>query len=182
MNTLRSVVPTDRELIFNWRNLPEVAKYMYTDHVIGWEEHCLWFEKAMRDPTRHYWIIVCEEQDVGLVNLYNIDLENRRCFWAFYIASANTRGKGVGSFVEYAILNFVFEVMNLNKLCCEVFAFNEAVVGMHKSFGFSQEAFYREHIFKNGEPFDVIGLAMLWINWNSMKQEIGNKLRQKGIV
>lgn len=182
MNSLRDVRPEDKQMLLEWRNLPEVAKYMYTDHIITQEEHDRWFETAMKDPSRRYWIIVCDGKDVGLVNIYGIDHQNRRCTWAFYIASPDVRGKGVGSFVEYSILRYVFDELKLNKLCCEVLAFNEAVVNMHKGFGFKQEGLYREHIIKGGQPHDVVALAMLHSEWKELKPDIENRLRQKGIL
>lgn len=180
MNSLRELKSQDKEMIYTWRNLPEVARFMYTDHVISAEEHERWFQRIIQDPSCRYWVIVCDGQDVGLVNLYNIDRNNRRCYWAFYIASANTRGKGVGSFVEYSILKYVFEELKLNKLCCEVFAFNDAVTGMHKSFGFKEEGLFREHILKSGEPYDIVCLAILSKDWALIKEEIEEKLRRKG--
>jgi hypothetical protein len=58
---------------------------MYTDHYITEEEHDHWFQSAIHDPTRRYWIIVSDGQDVGLVNLYAIDQRHMRCHWAYYI-------------------------------------------------------------------------------------------------
>lgn len=181
-NRLRDVTWQDKEMILEWRNLPEVAKYMYTDHVILQDEHTEWFDRIMQDPSRRYWIIVSGGQDVGLANIYSIDRQNRRCYWAFYVANTSVRGRGVGSFVEYSILHYVFDVLHLNKLCCEVLAFNEAVLAMHKRYGFREEGLEREHIFKQGEPLDVLCLAMLRAEWDLRKDELKNNLQQKGIL
>jgi len=168
-------------MVLRWRNLPEVAKYMYTDHVITPEEHEKWFQRILKDPTCRYWIIVCDGRDVGLANIYNLDRQNRRCYWAFYIVSPNVRGKGVGSFVECTILHHVFDELQLNKLCCEVLAFNETVTNMHKGFGFKQEGLFREHIVKGEQSMDIVCLAMVRQEWESVKPEIESRLRQKGI-
>ena len=98
---LREIRSDDREKIYRWRNSPDVAKYMYTDHQITEEEHNRWFDLILNDKGRKYWVIVHDKEEVGLVNLYDIDPKNKHCFWAFYITSQNIRGKGVGSFVEY---------------------------------------------------------------------------------
>ena len=45
MITMRDVEHKDKEMIRNQRNLPEVAKYMYTDHFITLEEHEKWFQQ-----------------------------------------------------------------------------------------------------------------------------------------
>ncbi len=182
MNALRDVGAEDREKILRWRNSPEVAKYMYTDHHIGAREHERWFERILQDRTCRYWIIVCDGQDVGLANLYGLDEQNQRCYWAFYLASPDVRGKGVGSFVEYSVLRYVFEELKLRKLCCEVLGSNEAVVSIHKSFGFREEGLFREHIFKGGQSIDVVCLAMLRHEWESQKTGIESRLRQREVM
>lgn len=179
---LRDVQVQDRDMLLHWRNLPEVAKYMYTDHIITPEEHDAWFQRMPHDSTRRFWIIVCDGIDVGLVNIYGLDHQNRRCDWAFYVADPSARGKGVGSFVEYSILCYAFDELGLNKLCCEVLDFNEAVVSMHKSFGFQQEGLFREHIIKNGQPFDVVALSILRKEWEAKRPDIEARLRSKGLL
>ncbi len=38
MTSFRDLIPADKETIRSWRNLPEIRKYMYTDHVIAPED------------------------------------------------------------------------------------------------------------------------------------------------
>jgi len=179
---LRDLLEADKEKIRQWRNLPQVAKYMYTDHHISVEEHEHWFQKIVDNPRYKYWIIEHEGLDVGLVNLYDIDEKNKRCYWAFYIAEESARGKGIGSFVEYSVLNYVFENLEFHKLCCEVLGFNEPVVRMHERFGFKQEGLFREHIIKGDTIFDVVALGILADEWRLKKTEVRESLLAKGIL
>lgn len=178
---LRDVQSEDKEIIRVWRNLPEVARYMYTDHYITPEEHERWFQDIYKDPSRRYWVIVFQDERVGLVNLYDINHENRRCFWAFYIAGPQARGRGVGRLVEYLILQHVFGGLNFNKLCCEVLSYNEPVIMMHKSFGFKQEGYLRQHVIKSGRPIDVMLLAILRDEWEVERPKIELRLSEKGL-
>jgi UDP-4-amino-4,6-dideoxy-N-acetyl-beta-L-altrosamine N-acetyltransferase len=182
MISFRELMAADKEMIRSWRNMPEIAKYMYTDHVITSAEHDAWFQRVSKDPTCKYWIIVCDEEDVGLVNLYGIDSRNQRCYWAFYIISPNVRGKGVGTFAEYFVLKHVFDELKLNKLCCEVLDFNQGVVRMHKSFGFVEEGLFRRHILKGGQAHDIVCLGMLREEWEAGKATLTRKLQAKGLV
>lgn len=179
---MRDVKHEDKKMIRKWRNMPKVSKWMYTDHNISEEEHERWFRRIFNDEKRKYWIIAHNGNDVGLVNLYDINEVHKRCSWAFYLADMSVRGKGIGSYVEYFVLNYVFEELNFNRLCCEVIAFNENVANMHKRYGFSIEGIFREHIFKNGEAVDVISLAILKRDWNKIKQEIKDKLKNRGLI
>lgn len=182
MITMRDVEHKDKEMIRNQRNLPEVARYMYTDHFITLEEHEKWFQGIFKDPSRRYWIISYNGEDVGVVNLYNINPRNRRCYWAYYIANPNVRGKGIGSFVEYWILRYVFEELNFNKLCCEVLASNQPVIELHKSFGSVQEGYLRQHVIKGGKAVDIVTMGILRGEWMLKKNEIEERIRRKGLL
>lgn len=178
---LRQVEHEDSARLLAWRNSPEVAAYMYTDHRISQAEHDRWFAAALTLEDRRYWIIEMDRQPVGLANLARIDPIIRRCDWAYYLGEASTRGRGVGAQVEYIVLRHVFETMGFHKLWCEVLLENEAVWKLHESFGFKREACYREHVCKGGRFQDVVGLGMLKADWEAAKPAIEAKLRERGI-
>jgi UDP-4-amino-4,6-dideoxy-N-acetyl-beta-L-altrosamine N-acetyltransferase len=180
--SLRDIKPADAEKTREWRNHPDVGKYMFTDHVITREEHAAWFQRITEDARYKVWIIVCNSEDVGLANLYDIDLRNRRCYWGSYVADPQLRGKGIGSFVEYLVLRFVFDDLQLHKLCCEVLAFNKSAIDIHTGFGFVQEGVLRQHIFKNGQAHDVVSLAMFSGDWHSNKQRLTERMRTRGML
>jgi UDP-4-amino-4,6-dideoxy-N-acetyl-beta-L-altrosamine N-acetyltransferase len=171
----------DLELIRNWRNSEEVSRYMYTSNQITSEQQLAWFSKIQNDPTQKYWLIEYDNIKLGLVSIYNIKQDFKHCSWAFYLGNTEVRGAGIGSKVEYTILNYVFETMKFNKLMCEVFSFNEKVIQMHKKFGFQQEGFFREHILKDGKYFDVVALAILKSQWDLSKGKIKESIYNRVI-
>lgn len=73
-------------------------------------------------------------------------------------------------------MNYVFDELNLNKLRCEVLTFNEKVIAMHEKFGFRREAYYRQHVKKDGVYYDVVGLAMLKKEWEQLKEYHYNRI------
>lgn len=178
--TLRDVRPDDSPRLLAWRNLPEVSAWMYSDHVISQAEHDRWFAGAMANKTRRYWVIELDGAPVGLVNLAEISPEHRKCVWAYYLADPSTRGKGVGAFVEFKMLDHVFGELGLNKLWCEVLIANEGVWKLHESFGFRREALYRAHVWKNGQPQDVVGLGLLAEDWAQVRPTSLARLRERG--
>ena len=151
--------------VLGWRNLPEVATYMYTDHRISDAEHARWFAAAMNDETKRYWIIELDGEPVGLANLYDISILQRRASWAFYLADDRVRGKGVGSTTERFVMRHVFTELGLDKLCCEVLASNEGVVKMHERYGFQVDGVLRRHVVKAGERIDVVSMSLLRDEW-----------------
>lgn len=182
MISLRHLQPDDADRLFVWRNSPAVAPYMYTDRPITPDEHARWFAAAPTDPRRRYWIIELDESPVGLVNLYDIDSDHRRCAWAYYLAEPATRGRGVGAAVELAMLDHVFGPLGLNKLWCEVLEQNTSVWRLHESFGFTVEAHLREHIRKDDRHLDVLGLGLLAADWERVRETPLARLSSKNLI
>lgn len=173
---LRDIQADDIEMIRNWRNSKEVSQYMYTEDFISPEQQKKWFEKISKESNSKYWIIEFDNKPLGLVSISEISKVYDSCFWAFYLGDSSVRGAGIGSKIEYNILKYVFEELGLNKLRCEVLTNNPSVIAMHEKFGFRREAFYREHVCKNGQYFDVVGLAMLKREWATLKEYHYNRI------
>jgi UDP-4-amino-4,6-dideoxy-N-acetyl-beta-L-altrosamine N-acetyltransferase len=177
---LRPLGPHDKDRLLVWRNSPEVAAYMYTDHQIGPEEHARWFSGIEGDERRAYLIIEMDDEPVGLANLYDIDSRNGRCAWAYYLAEPSVRGKGIGGYVEYLMIERVFGELGLGKLWCEVLESNRGVWRMHQKFGFREEARFRRHVLKNGVVEDVLGLGLLAEDWAEARPRIRETLAAAG--
>jgi len=163
--SLRKVIETDKDLLHSWRNQDHVRYNMYTSHKISLEEHYAWFDAVMSDETKIFWIIQCDGEDIGLVNLYDIDFDQSECCWAFYIGRQDQTGKGIGSSVETQILNYVFHDLKLAKLKCEVLAFNEGVIYLHKKFGFKQTGIVEARVERDGAPVDALCFEVLAEDW-----------------
>lgn len=168
---LIDMAESHQELVRKWRASPEVSAYMYTSPTLSPESQLTWFRGIAADSSKQYWIITLDEAPVGVANLVGIDGANRRATWAFYLGETSTRGRGVGAKVEYLVLSYVFEHLSLNKLCCEVFCFNEAVIKMHQRFGFAVEGVLREHYEKDGKMQDIAALAAFRSDWESNAEE-----------
>jgi UDP-4-amino-4,6-dideoxy-N-acetyl-beta-L-altrosamine N-acetyltransferase len=176
----RPLEPEDGDQVLAWRNSPDVAAYMYADHVITAAEHALWLEAALTKDDRRYWIIEADGIGVGVANLAHIDRTVRRCELGHYIADPQMRGKGVGACVEYILLQQVFQVLKLNKLWCEVLIENEDAWRLHESFGFVREARFRDHVCKGGRFRDVVGLGMLMRDWTIARPACEARLVARG--
>jgi len=161
----KNIKPDDLEMILKWRTMPEVSKYMYTDFEPSMAKQKKWYVQISEDQTRKDWVINVDGEDVGLLSIVRIDNVNRRCEWAYYLGSPNVRGKGIGKNVELNVLEYVFEKLGLNKLCCEVLKENELVVKIHEKYGSVVEGNRRQQIYKNGEFLDIIEMGILKEDW-----------------
>lgn len=167
---LRLVRSDDLETIRHWRMMPDITRYMYSDPQISSVDQRRWFDQLCKSTKDMAWIIQADlDGPLGLLTLGDIDTTHRRCNWAYYIAEEAGRGKGLAKTLECNIADFVFETLSLNKLWCEVLAFNDRVVSIHEKFGSKVEGTFRSHIQKNNEWHDVIRMGLLKEDWMALR-------------
>ncbi len=173
---LQKINPEDLEMIRLWRNSPDVSMYMYDDSEITPEQQTDWYRRISSDKSCYYWMIYCDKVAVGLAYITDINFLFSSCYWGYYIGDPSKRYGGIGAIVEYKIIEYTFNNLELHKLRCEVFAFNLALIQMHEMFGFRREAYYRQHIKKNNKYEDVVGLAILKSEWMCIRDSIKRKI------
>lgn len=178
--TLRAIAEGDRARLLAWRNSPQVATYMYSDHEIGQVEHDRWFDGIGGRTDRLYWVIELDGAPVGLTSLTDIDAVQGRATIARYLGEPAARGLGVGAAAEFKLLDHAFSRLGLRKVWSEVLATNEVAWGLHMANGFQREALLRAHVVKGGAPQDVIGLGLLARDWAAHRTQARERLAGKG--
>jgi len=159
-----------------WRNQQNIRRYMYTDHVISDAEHRRWLEGLRGNDSVRVFVVFFEDQPVGVVSLNAIDRRHRKADWAFYLKEG-LRGLGLGSRVEYQLIELAFGEFGLEKLNCEVLATNPSVIRLHKKFGFVEEGVRRGNVIKDGERVDVCLLGLLAAEWPAARERVEKVLR-----
>lgn len=174
---LRPVTAQDLPLIREWRNSPSIRENMYTTHEISEVEHMSWWERVKDAKDKLFFIYEAEENPLGFVSYQDIDILNGTASWAFY-ASPQAR-RGTGSLMEMEALDYAFIEMDLHKLWCEVLSFNEAVIKMHRKFGFQIEGTRRQHYARAGKRYDIFQLGLLAHEWLDNRAVMQERLRRK---
>jgi UDP-4-amino-4,6-dideoxy-N-acetyl-beta-L-altrosamine N-acetyltransferase len=171
---LRGIQESELMMMLSWRNAESVRSKMYTQHEITPEEHLAWWSKMSVRQDSQYFIYDTESGPQGIVCLTQIDKRNMHAFWAFY---ANPEApKGTGSKIEYLLLEYAFNELNLHKLCCEVLSFNIQVINLHKKFGFNTEGVLRQHCRIGNTYTDVHLLSILASEWTAKKPAVIERL------
>lgn len=140
----RAVEEEDLSKIVKWRNSPQIYDFFFEYEPLSLIKQKIWFEKHLQTPTEKLFIISSlEGEAIGTVGFTHIDLRNRKAEWGrFLIGEEKFLKKGYGPEVEFLILEYAFEHLNLNRLYCEVLATNPTVISLHKKFGFKEEEVY----------------------------------------
>jgi UDP-4-amino-4,6-dideoxy-N-acetyl-beta-L-altrosamine N-acetyltransferase len=165
-----------KKVVRDVRNQHSVRKSMYTEHEITLDEHLSWVKRLGSDKRQLVFVVFVDNVVSGVVSVNAIDRSHKKSDWAFYL-DENVRG-GLGAALEYTLINFVFENLNIEKLNCEVISTNEAVVKLHKKFGFVEEGFRRENIEKDGKRIGVYFLGLTKTDWCRYKKEVYEKYRK----
>ena len=159
-------------LIMDWRMRPYITKFMNTDPVLTLDSQRDWFIKIEKDSSQKHWVILMDEVPIGLVQLMDIDFQNERCEWGWYIAEKEKRSFQLAVQIMYNLYDYVFDVLHLNKVYGQTFLENDGMVKLHMFCGNTQEGILRRHIKKNGQFYDVVVTSILKDEWVTQRREL----------
>ncbi|MBL1435356.1 MAG: UDP-4-amino-4,6-dideoxy-N-acetyl-beta-L-altrosamine N-acetyltransferase [Rhodobacteraceae bacterium] len=174
---LRPMANQDLEMVLEWRNAPKVRENMYTQQVISLNEHQNWWARVKDSDNAKYLIFEVDGVPTGFVSFTSVDLDHKTAEWAFFASSTAVRG--TGSKMELLALDFAFSNLGLNKLNCEVLAFNTGVISLHKKFGFLEEGVFRDHKKLGGTFIDVYRLAIFATQWQDIRPKIIDNMSRR---
>lgn len=161
---LRPLTESDLEMVLNWRNQPHIREMMYKDHVIGREEHQLWYEKMKDNPASAYLILEHRGRPLGQTNFTKIDREASSCLWGFYVGE-DKRPRGTGTVMGLLSLDYAFETVAVREVIGEVLEHNSKSRQLFDRLGFTLTGRLPQHVFKSGAYADVCVYAMTAEDW-----------------
>lgn len=171
MTILRPIQENELELIMNWRMMPEITKYMYTDPKLTIEGQHKWYHSLQTRNDMISFMIEVDNVPSGILNITDIDYVNKRCSWGYYMAVKEKRSLKLAMALEWNLYDYVFDVLKMNKLEGEIFSFNKEVLRIHQMCGSEIEGVLKQHICKNGKFYDVTVTGILKENWYEIKSK-----------
>jgi UDP-4-amino-4,6-dideoxy-N-acetyl-beta-L-altrosamine N-acetyltransferase len=162
---------SDLELVLRWRLSPEVSKFMNSDIENNLDHQRSWFSRISNDPSFKYWLIVFDNKPIGVINLMDIDLTQKRCSMGYYIGEVGSRA--IGFMVPPYIYNYVFNRMKLHKMFGEALDGNDNILKMHKLHGWRHVGTYTDHVFKYEKFSNVHLLELMADQWLALQPKYG---------
>lgn len=159
---VRPMQLADLEMVLDWRNHPDIRRYMFNTHVISLDESRAWFQRCAEDARRHLLIYEEAGQPLGFVNLHEGD--DGIADWGFYAAPGAARG--TGRRLGAAALRHAFGPLGLRGLRGQALVDNERSIAFHERFGFRRGEVLRDrHL--DGEPRpDVVCFDLSLEDWH----------------
>lgn len=169
MTILRPIQENELEMIMHWRTMPDITKYMYTDPQLTMEGQKKWYYSLQDRKDMIAFMIEVDHTASGILNITDIDDTNKRCSWGYYMAVKENRSLKLAMALEWNLYDYVFDVLGMHKLEGEIFSFNKGVLRIHQMCGSEIEGVRKDHIFKNGEFYDVTVTGILKEDWYKIK-------------
>jgi RimJ/RimL family protein N-acetyltransferase len=168
--TFHSPSVDDAALLLKWRTDPEISRNMFTDL-----EHSdlsvqkKWVKSVLIRKDYVSFIIHDEGKPVGFLSFNDIDYKNKKCSSGSYIYCKKARLKLAVTLHSY-ICSFAFYCLGMNKIVNLILDVNENVIKIQQLHNTQFVGILREHIYKNGEFYDVHIFEQLRSTWEERKQ------------
>jgi ribosomal-protein-alanine N-acetyltransferase len=157
---LRKLKKSDVDAIFEIRSSAEVSKYIHR-HLITEKKQAETFLDTILDGIQknqfYYWGICTQENPdrlMGTICLWNFSFQDYRAEIGFELLPQFHK-KGYMRESLQAVLELAFDQYGLHKITGYIDPDNLPGIYLLKKNGFSKEAHFEEHIFFDGEFYDI---------------------------
>jgi RimJ/RimL family protein N-acetyltransferase len=153
----------DSEIYARWLNELETSIFLALfPQIITPESSRDYFAQATARGD-HLFGITLRENDalIGSGGLLNIDLINRNAEIGLYIGAQECLNQGYGSESVMLLLDYGFQVLNLNSIYLAPYSFNTRAIRCYEKCGFKTAGCLRETRIINSRKYDQIYMDIL---------------------
>jgi RimJ/RimL family protein N-acetyltransferase len=164
---LTAVERTSLEQLRAWRNSPSLRRYFREYREITSEMQEAWYRDRVLGSDRQVDFEIHDAMTgklIGHTGLYYINWTDRTAEFTIYVGDMEFRGGGYGSDALRLLIEYGFNVLNLNRIWCEVYS-NNGAVEIYRRLGFVDEGVKRQHHFDEGQYWDSYMLGLLRSEW-----------------
>lgn len=159
---LSPINPEDAEIYTKWMNDLEVSIYTTSAPRI----YTLAKEKEILDQISkegYNFAIIDSEKEIVIGNcgLINVDLINRKAELGIFIGDKEYRSKGYGAEAIELLLDYSFNLLNLNSIMLIVKAFNKRAIKCYEKSGFKLIGKRREASIFGNQKYDECYMDIL---------------------
>ena len=170
---LRPVSKSDLLQITRWINDPEVRFYLNAYLPQTEQDEEAWLEGLSKKKSSDIVLLIetVEGLPIGLMGIHQINWRDRVATTGALIGEKECWGKGYGSEAKKLLLNYTFNVLNLRKICSSVIFYNKRSLRYSLRCGYKEEGVLKQHIFRDGQYWDMIQLAIFRENFEPVWQK-----------
>ena len=163
---LRPFMREDILALTRWINDPDVRQFVTASLPMTEKMEEEWFNHLGASDKEI--ILGVESKEgilIGSMGIHQINWRDRVCTTGAIIGEKDYWGKGYGTDAKMFLLDYVFNTLNLHKVCSSVVAYNQRSLRYSLHCGYKIEGRRREHIFKHGRYWTLIELGLFKREW-----------------
>lgn len=133
--SLRKLTEDDAAAIVQWRNDPEIQKWMFNQNELSIDSHIAWFKKQKHENRLDF--IICDRitgEGIGTVNYINIDGDQAEA--GKMLGNRKYWGSGYAKEAFRLWLNFGFVELGLEKIYVKTMKNNTPNIKLNQKLGF----------------------------------------------
>ncbi|MDO9576520.1 MAG: GNAT family protein [Candidatus Cloacimonadales bacterium] len=160
---LSPICVEDAEQYCEWLNDFEIAKNLLIfNRQLSLEKEKAILNDMVKNDAQVFGIIDMEtDKLLGNCSIFCINERNRKAEVGIFIGDKDYLSKGYGTEALSLLLDYGFNVLNLNNILLEVFGFNKRAIRSYEKVGFKLIGKRREAIILGGEKHDELYMDIL---------------------
>jgi RimJ/RimL family protein N-acetyltransferase len=158
----------DVERYTEWINDMEIGQFMtFTSSVMDLEKE----KRSLQNLMDRDVVFAIIEKDtnkcIGNCGLHQINNVHRHATFGIFIGEKTFWNQGVGTEAATLILDFAFNILNLNSVNMDVLSYNKRAIRSYEKVGFKYAGKRRSYMFMAGEYHDVLVYDILASEFSS---------------
>lgn len=123
----------EAKMVLEWRNHPNIRKWMYTQDEISLENHLNFINSLKNNSNKLYFLVKKENEFIGVIDFSDINIQSVEM--GIY---ANPNLRGFGKILLEIIKDYSFDVLKVKSIFSEVFYSNEKAYQLYKKYNFKE--------------------------------------------
>lgn len=171
---LRPAERSDLPVFVRWLTDAEVTRNLSVAAPLSEAMEEKWFEQGIERQGRdRYHFVIClvgDGRPIGAADLRDINLEDGHAAFGIMIGEKSEWSRGYGTEALYAICDFGFGQLRLERIELDVYAPNTPAQRSYEKAGFRLEGTLRHAHFADGRFLDVLRMALLRDEWLALER------------
>ena len=157
---LRDLCSTDLDLVWRWRNDPEVTDFL-SNLRISRLQLDVWFKGLENNSRGHFFIIeTMKGRAIGYTGLRDINWSDRTAIMDIIIGEKAYWGKGYVQSAVRSLLRFAFDKLDLSKVGLAVLPFNSRAIRCYEKCGFRRAGFFPDKYLRRGKLWQPVHMEI----------------------
>ncbi len=167
---LSPINPDDASQYAEWLNDLEITKFLaISHHQLNIMRERAILEEMIKNNSQIFGIVDKKtDKLIGNCSLFDVNHRSRKAELGIFIGAKDYWNKGYGTEAVKLILDYGFNILNLQNIIIKVYEFNKRAIAVYQKAGFRIIGSRRESKIFSGKKYDEIYMDILATEFESV--------------